>query len=174
MCLGDSTSEKYAHLPNQAKFFSEHWTWNCEKETTAKKHQETVTTELSQVASVFAEYTFSCRTSRRLKSFLQSTIALFNSFPLSVVTCLSKSGFTHALDRHFSADNFTSSCLVCPDRLFFLSFFLFSSCFLFLFFFSFLSFCTLFISSLYLFSLPSYVFTLVSLVLRGNPCKTYK
>ena len=54
----------------------------------------------------------------------------------------------------------TSSRLVCPDRLFFLSFCFFAWSF----FFSFLSFCTLFISSLYLFSLPRNFFTLVFIV----------
>ena len=48
-----------------------------------------------------------CRTSHRLKSFLPSTIALFNSLPSSVVSCSSKSGFTRALDRHFSSDKFS-------------------------------------------------------------------
>ena len=48
-----------------------------------------------------------CLTSRRLKSFLSSTIALFNSLPSSVFSCSSKSGFTHALDRHFSSDKFS-------------------------------------------------------------------
>ena len=66
----------------------------------------------------------------------------------------------HALQIVIS--RLTSSRLVCPDRLFFLqvlSVFFFTS-----FFFSFLSFCTLFISSLYLFSFPRNFFTLVFIV----------
>ena len=48
-----------------------------------------------------------CRTSHRLKSFLPSTIVLFNSLPSSVVSCSSKSAFARALDRHFSSDKFS-------------------------------------------------------------------
>ena len=44
------------------------WTWNCEKDTTAKTHQETVTSYLK--LPLFLQSTlFSCCTSRRLKSF---------------------------------------------------------------------------------------------------------
>ena len=58
-----------------------------------------------------------------------SSVALFNSLPSSVVSCSSKSGFTRALDRHFSSDKFSFG-LSWPS---FLSFFLLSFLFLFLF-----------------------------------------
>ena len=48
-----------------------------------------------------------CLTSHRLKSFLPSAIALFNSLPSSVVSWSSKIAFTRALDRHFSFDKFS-------------------------------------------------------------------
>ena len=43
----------------------------------------------------------SCRTSRRLKSFLPSSVALFNSLPISVVCCSSKRSFLQAVDKFF-------------------------------------------------------------------------
>ena len=71
------------------------WTWNSEKDTAAKTHQESVTSYLKW--PLFLQSTlFSCRTSRRLKSFSPIYIALFNSLPSSVVSCSSKSGL-HAL-----------------------------------------------------------------------------
>ena len=134
------------------------WTWNCEKDTTAKTHQETVTSYLK--LPLFLQSTlFSCRALLAAWNlFLPSTIALFNSLPSSVVSCSSKSGFTRALDRHFSSDKFSFG-LSWPSFLSSSSFCFFAS-----FFFSFLSFCTLFISSLYLFSLPRNFFTLVFIV----------
>ena len=103
---------------------------------------------------------FSCRTSRRFKSFLPSTIALFNFLPSSVVSCSSKSGITRGLDRPAFLVWQVLVCFVLTVFSFFLSLF-FSFCFFASFFFSFLFFCTLFISALFLFSLPRNTFTLV-------------
>ena len=64
-----------------------------------------------------------------LEVFSPIYYSLFNSLPSSVVSCSSKIGFTRALDRHFSSDKFSFG-LSWPS---FLSFFLFSFCFLFLF-----------------------------------------
>ena len=49
-----------------------------------------------------------CRTVHRLKSFLPSTVTLFNSLPSSAVSCSSKSSFKHAIDLHFVEDKFLS------------------------------------------------------------------
>ena len=48
-----------------------------------------------------------CRTVHRLKSFLPSTVTLFNSLPSSAVSCSSKSSFKHAIDLHFVEDKFS-------------------------------------------------------------------
>ena len=42
-----------------------------------------------------------CRIVHRLKSFLPSTVTLFNSLPSSAVSCSSKRSFTHTIDLHF-------------------------------------------------------------------------
>ena len=52
-----------------------------------------------------------CRTVHRLKSFLPSTVTLFNSLPSSAVSCSSKSSFTHAIDLHFVEDKFSFGLL---------------------------------------------------------------
>ena len=49
----------------------------------------------------------SCRTSRLLKSFLPSSVALFNSLPISVVCCSSKRSFLQAVDKFFLPDMFS-------------------------------------------------------------------
>lgn len=51
-----------------------------------------------------------CRTNRRLKTFLPSSIALFNSLPPHVSSSPSKSLFLQNLDKHFESDRF-SLCL---------------------------------------------------------------
>ena len=49
-----------------------------------------------------------CCTSRRLKSFLPSSVALFNSLPISVVCCSSKRrSFLQAVDKFFLPDKFS-------------------------------------------------------------------
>ena len=50
-----------------------------------------------------------CRTSHRYRSssFLPASIALFNSLPLSVLSCTSRSMFFTELNKHFSHDKFT-------------------------------------------------------------------
>ena len=48
-----------------------------------------------------------CRTSHRSNSFLPASIALFNSLPLSVLSCTSRSMFFTELNKHFSHDKFT-------------------------------------------------------------------
>ena len=48
-----------------------------------------------------------CRTSHRSSSFLPASIALFNSLPLSVLSCTSRSMFFTELNKHFSHDKFT-------------------------------------------------------------------
>ena len=53
----------------------------------------------------------SCRTSRRLKSFLPSSVALFNSLPMSVVCCSSKRSFLKAVDKFFLPDKFSYGLL---------------------------------------------------------------
>ena len=53
----------------------------------------------------------SCRTSRRLKSFLPSSVALFNSLPISVVCCSSKRSILQAVDEFFLPDNFSYGLL---------------------------------------------------------------
>ena len=50
-------------------------------------------------------------TSRRLKSFLPSSVALFNSLPISVVCCSSKRSFLQAVDKFFLPDKFSYSLL---------------------------------------------------------------
>ena len=52
-----------------------------------------------------------CRTVHRLKSFLPSTVTLFNSLPSSAVSCSSKSSFKHAIDLHFVEDKFSFGLL---------------------------------------------------------------
>ena len=52
-----------------------------------------------------------CRTVHRLKSFLPSTVTLFNSLPSSAVSCTSKSSFKHAIDLHFVEDKFSFGLL---------------------------------------------------------------
>ena len=49
----------------------------------------------------------SCRTSRRWKSFLPSSVALFNSLPISVVCCSSMRSFLLAVDKFFLPDKFS-------------------------------------------------------------------
>ena len=48
-----------------------------------------------------------CQSSRHLNSFLPSSIALFNSLPLSVSSCSSRCSFLLALDCHFISDKFS-------------------------------------------------------------------
>ena len=62
-----------------------------------------------------------CRTSRRLRTFLPSSIALFNSLPPHVSSSPSKSLFLQNLDKHFESDRF-SLCL--PEYSFMYSAFL--------------------------------------------------
>ena len=50
----------------------------------------------------------SCRTSRRLKYFLHSSVALFNSLPTSVVCCFS---FLQVVDKFFLPDKFSFGLL---------------------------------------------------------------
>ena len=52
----------------------------------------------------------SCRTSRRLKSFLPSSVALLNSLPISVVCCSSKRSFLQAVDKFFFLISFLTVC----------------------------------------------------------------
>ena len=52
-----------------------------------------------------------CRTVHRLKSFLPSTVTLFNSLPSPAVSCSSKSSFKHAIDLHFVEDKFSFGLL---------------------------------------------------------------
>ena len=49
----------------------------------------------------------SCRTSHRLKSFRPSSVALFNSLPISVVCCPSKGSFLQAVHKFFLPDEFS-------------------------------------------------------------------
>ena len=136
------------------------WTWNCEKDTSTKTPQETVTSYLKLPLCFCRVHFFHAALLAAWNLFLPSTIALFNSLPSSVVSCSSKSGFTRALDRHFSSDKFSFG-LSWPS---FRSFFLFFFCFFFssLFFPSVPSLSPG--SSLYLFSLPRNFFTLVFIV----------
>ena len=48
-----------------------------------------------------------CKTSRRLRSFLPSCIALWNSLPVSCTSCSSPHTFLASLDKHFSADMYS-------------------------------------------------------------------
>ena len=54
----------------------------------------------------------------RLKSFLPSTVTLFNSLPSSAVSCSSKSSFAHAIDIHNVEDKFSSDFCDCILFLF--------------------------------------------------------
>ena len=48
-----------------------------------------------------------CRTQRRLQSFLPSTVALWNSLPSSVLSCISLSSFLVSLDSHLISDRYS-------------------------------------------------------------------
>ena len=48
-----------------------------------------------------------CHTERRLRSFLPSTVALWNTLPVSVTSCSSCSDFLSALDSFFASDKYS-------------------------------------------------------------------
>ena len=145
------------------------WTWNCEKDTTAKTHQETVTSYL-KLPLLLQSTLFHAALLAAWNLFLPSTIALFNSLPSSVVSCSSKSGFTRAQDCHFSSDKFSFG-LSWPS-FFFFKFFLFFFCFFFLLF-SFLLY-PLYLLSIFVLSSKELLHISLQRVLLGNPCKTYQ